>query len=184
MCHRTNLFASAMGVLAWASVTSWTPAHADSAPTTHVLNVTARIDSGCRVVGQSQVTGVDFGELDFGHYPSIFAQPLTAQAKLSSATLKLQCVGVTSAYLTIDGGMHAVGSQRRLESGGNYVPYELFLDQAGAEALSIDTPRSVPFPEDGGSDGIELPVYGRVPPASGGYAPGSYQDLVQVTVSW
>jgi spore coat protein U-like protein len=184
MLRSANRLATAIGALAWASLSSCPATQAYPAPTTGVLNVTARIESGCRIVGQAQVTGIDFGELDFAAHPSIFTQPLTAQAHLSSSTLQLQCVGVTSAYLTIDGGMNASGNQRRLVSGGNYVPYDLFLDPAGTQPLSVDTPRSVLFSAGGAYKLVELPVYGRVPPAIGGYSPGSYQDVVQVTVSW
>src|SRR5690606_14657910 len=106
--------AGAMCALAWVWLGSGRPALAQPAPTTGVLNVSARVESGCRVVGQSQVSGVDFGELDFAAHPSLFKEPLTAQTYLSTDTLQLRCVGVTSAYLTVDAGMHAVGSQRRL----------------------------------------------------------------------
>jgi spore coat protein U-like protein len=173
-----------MCALAWVWLGSGRPALAQPAPTTGVLNVSARVESGCRVVGQSQVSGVDFGELDFATHPSLFKQALTAQTRLSTNTLQLRCVGVTSAYLTIDAGMHAIGNQRRMASGGFHVPYELFLDEAGTQPLNVDTPRSVPISGSGAMTVVDLPVYGRVAPASGGYSPGSYQDHLQVTVSW
>lgn len=157
---------------------------AQTAPTTGVLQVTARVESGCRVTGQAQVSGVEFGEMDFATHPSLFRQPLTAQAQLAANAVQLQCVGVTSAYVTIDGGLHAHGHQRRLASGAQYVPYELFFDSAGLEPFAIDTPRGVPISASGAMAIIELPVYGRVPPAIDSYSPGHYQDRVQVTVSW
>jgi spore coat protein U-like protein len=176
--------ATALYVLVWAPLGSIPAALAQTAPTTGVLQVSASVESGCRVVGQAQVNGVDFGELDFSSHPSLFKQPLTAQARLASDTLQLRCVGVTSAHITVDAGLHASDNQRRLASGAQHVPYELFLDDAGAEPLSIDTPRSVPISANGALAVVDLPVYGRVPPATGGYSPGSYQDRVQVTVSW
>jgi spore coat protein U-like protein len=172
----------AIGMLVWA--VPGLGLRAQTAPTTGELHVSARVESGCRVADQSQVTGVDFGELDFAAHPSLFKVPLTAQARLSTDTLQLRCVGVTSALLTIDAGLHGDGNQRRLANGAQYVPYDLFLDEAGAEPLSVNTPRSIPISPNGALTVVDLPVYGRVLPASGSYLPGSYQDRVQVTVSW
>jgi spore coat protein U-like protein len=181
---RQLVVAAGVLTLAWVSRGLVPAALAQTAPTTGVLQVSARVESGCRIAGQWQASGVDFGDLDFGVYPSLFTQPLTAQAQLSMSTLQLQCVGVTSAYLTIDAGMHAVSNQRRLASGANFVPYDLFFDAAASEPLSIDTPRSVPISGTGALAVVDLPVYGKVAPATGGYPPGVYQDNVQVTVSW
>jgi spore coat protein U-like protein len=151
------------------------------APTTGVLEVSARIESGCRIVGQPATSGVDFGELNFGTYPSLFNQPLIAQAQAPSSTLQLRCVGVSSAQVTIGAGMNSLGNQRRLESAGQYVPYDLFADAAASQPFSVNTARSVSI---AGTAPVELTVFGRVLPTLGGYAPGIYQDQVQVTVSW
>lgn len=158
--------------------------HAAPAPTTGLLEVRAEIQSGCRVVGQALTSGVDFGRLDFGTHPSLFNTPLIAQAQLASGALRLRCVGVTSAQLTIDAGLNALGNQRRMASSGAYVPYELFADAAATELLGANTPRSVAISPSGALTTVDLTVFGRVLPATGGYAPGIYQDQVQVTVSW
>lgn len=173
-----------MLALSCAPVGSRSVATAQMAPTTGVLQVTARVESGCRVAGQSQATGVDFGALDFASHPSLFKVPLTAQSQLSMGMLRLQCVGVVSANVSIDVGMHAAGDQRRLASGAQRVPYDLSTDAAGLEPFDGSTPRGVPISATGELAVVDLPVYGRVPPAVGGYSPGSYQDSVQVTVSW
>ncbi|MBL8267221.1 spore coat U domain-containing protein [Steroidobacter sp.] len=176
--------AVAMLALACAPVGSSSVAAAQAAPTTGVLQVTARIESGCRVAGQSQATGVDFGELDFAAHPSLFRQPLTARSQLSMGTLRLQCVGVLSANVSIGVGMHATGSQRRLMSGTHHVPYDLYADSAGLEPFAGNTPRGVAISATGALAVVDLPVFGRVPATVGGYSPGNYQDSVQVTVSW
>jgi spore coat protein U-like protein len=157
---------------------------AQAAPTTGVLHVSARIASGCRVVGQALVQGVDFGELDFGSHPTLFKQPLSAQSQLSSGAVQLQCVGVTSAFVSIDAGMHASGNQRRLASGEHYVPYELFLDGAHSQPVAIDTPRGVFISPNGELAVVDLSLHGRVASLLGGFPPGLFQDSVQVTVSW
>lgn len=155
------------------------------APTTGTLDVQAILESGCRVDGQPLATsGADFGELDFDRHPSLFKQPLTAQSQLASSTLQLKCVGIVSAQITVGAGMHVNGGQRYLESGGEYVPYDLFLDGAASQPLSVNIPRSVPIAANGALTIVDLSVFGRVPPSVGGYVPGIYRDQVQVTVSW
>jgi spore coat protein U-like protein len=158
------------------------PAH--PAPTTGLLHVQARVESGCRVVGQLQTADVDFGTLDFGTYPSLFTQTLTAQAQLLSGALQLRCVGVTSAQVSIGPGLNVSGGQRRLAGGSQYVPYLLYSDAAGTQPFDIDVPRGIAISSSGESTVVDLNVHGRVPPAVGGYAPGAYQDQVQITVSW
>ncbi|WP_129774702.1 Csu type fimbrial protein [Peristeroidobacter soli] len=177
------LQASAMAMLGCALIGP-SVVTAQTAPTTGVLQVSARLESGCRVAGQSQASGVDFGTLDFSTQPSLFQRPLTAQSQLSMGTLQLQCVGVTSASVVIDVGLHAAGNQRRLSSGAHYVPYDLYADSTGLEPFVGSTPRAVAISATGALAVLDLPVFGRVPPAPGAYWPGSYQDSVQVTVSW
>jgi spore coat protein U-like protein len=157
---------------------------AQAAPTTGVLQVSARLESGCRVVGQPQASGVDFGTLDFASQPSLFRHVLSAQAQLSMGTLQLQCVGVTSVSVAVGVGMHADGNQRRMFSGASYVPYDLYADSSGANPFVGSTPHAVSVSTDGSFAVVDLPVFGRVTPAIGGYSPGVYQDSVQVTVTW
>jgi spore coat protein U-like protein len=171
-------------LIACASLGYGPAAPAQTAPTTGVLYVQARVESGCRVAGQSQTVGVDFGELNFGEHPSLFKQTLAAQAQLLSGALQLQCVGVTSAQISVGAGMNVSGGQRRLANGAQHVPYDLYGDAAGTQPFGIDVPRSVSISPSGALAIVDLQVHGRVPPAVGGYAPGLYQDQVQITVSW
>ncbi|MBL8269281.1 MAG: hypothetical protein JNL55_23005, partial [Steroidobacter sp.] len=99
---RNLMEAVAMLALSCAPIGPRSLAVAQAAPTSGVLQVTARIESGCRVAGQSQATGVDFGDLDFAAHPSLFKHPLTARSQLSMGALQLQCVGVLSANVAID----------------------------------------------------------------------------------
>jgi len=156
-----------------------------SAPTTGVLQVTARIDTGCRVVGQqTQTSGLDFGALDFGTYPSLFAVALTARSQGPAGTLQLTCNGITTANVSIGTGLYANGNQRRMASGVNRVAYDLYADSGLSLPFSGATPRAITVSPGGGTATVDLPIYGRVAPLPGGYAAGSYQDDVQITVSW
>ncbi|MEJ0036563.1 MAG: spore coat U domain-containing protein [Gammaproteobacteria bacterium] len=156
-----------------------------SAPTTGVLHVTATIASGCRIADQLRLTqGIDFGTLDFGAYPSIFANALTAQSHAAMGTLQLTCVGIVSANVSIGTGLHASGNQRQLANGTHRVAYELYADSGFNLPFAGTTPRTVAVSPNGSVATVNLPIYGRVQPMPGGYVPGSYQDDVQITVSW
>lgn len=156
-----------------------------SAPTTGVLQVTARVDTGCRVVGQqTQTNGLDFGVLDFGTYPSLFAVALTAQSQGPAGVLQLTCNGVTTANVSIGTGLYASGNQRRMASGANRVAYDLYADSGMSLPFSGAAPRAITISPGGGTATIDLPIYGRVAPSPDGYAAGGYQDDVQITISW
>jgi len=180
--HRGGHMTAWLGCMA-----AWLPAVAAAlpAPTHGVLQVTARIESGCRVVGQlAQAQTVEFGSLDFGSQPSIFAVPLTAQSQGPAGTLQLTCIGIVSANVAIGTGLHANGSQRQLASGANRVAYDLYADSNLSLPFDGAVPRSVAISPSGSAATVSLPIYGRIQPTPGGYAAGSYQDDVQVTVSW
>lgn len=160
-------------------------AQSQTAPTQGAVPVRATIASGCRVSGSEQLTtGIDFGLLDFGSRPSLFATPLTAQAQGSLGTVQLTCSGVVSAQVSISTGAQPNGQQRQLASGAQRIPYQLYADAAfnspyvGATALSLSISPT------GAAATVELPIHGRIQPTPGGYPPGQYTDQVQITISW
>ncbi|MGD9944852.1 MAG: spore coat U domain-containing protein [Burkholderiaceae bacterium] len=156
-----------------------------AAPTTGLLQARASIVSGCRVSGQeSAVTGLDFGTLDFGSHPSLFGVPLTAQAQGPSGVIRLQCSGVVSATVTVGVGAAALGNQRRLSSGLHRIPYQLYADVNYNTPFIGTAPLAVLVPGGGGAAQVDLPIYGRIEPAPGGYPVGHYADQVQISVSW
>lgn len=160
-------------------------AFGQSAPTTGTLQVSAQILSGCRVVGQRmQTTGIDFGTVDFGSHPSIFVAPLTARSQGPLGTLQLTCIGIVSASVSISAGMHAQGNQRQLASGVNRVPYDLYADGSFNVPFTAAAERTLVVSPTGSVATVDLTIYAKVHSTPGGYATGSYQDNVQITVSW
>jgi spore coat protein U-like protein len=156
-----------------------------SAPTSGTLEVRATIESGCRVSGQDeQISDVDFGTLAFGAWPSLFTTTLTAQAQGPAGTIEIRCNGVSSAAVTIGAGLNPDGAQRQLASGADRVPYDLYADAAFSEPFAAASQRTLPMSADGGIATASLPIYGKVEPGIGGYPPGLYSDVVQITVSW
>lgn len=156
-----------------------------SAPTTGTLQITARIEAGCRVVGHmNQTSGLDFGTLNFGSHPSIFPVALTAQSQGPSGTVQLTCSSVVNANVSVSTGQYAIGNQRRMANGANRVAYDLFADSGFVLPFTGTTPRAIAVSASGSTATVSLPIYGRVAPFAGGHPAGNYQDDVQITVTW
>lgn len=149
------------------------------------MNVQLIVGTGCTVTNGSESGGVNtFGSLTFGDYTNL-DNTIDGRSVGSGGggSFGLQCSLNTNYSIAIDTGANASGSQRRMQSGGAFVAYDLYQDGA----------RQVPW-GDGGASGTvltgvgtgsdeEVIVYGRVP-AQTTPAPGTYLDTVQVTVTW
>ncbi len=160
-------------------------AAAQTAPSSGVLQVTARIESGCRVVGQlAQTQTLEFGSLDFGSHPSIFTVPLSAKSQGPAGTLQLTCIGIASVSVSVGTGLHASGNQRYLASGPDRVAYDLYADAELSLPFDNGTSRSIAISPDASAATVDLSIYGRIQPVSGGHAAGSYEDQVQIVVAW
>ncbi len=156
-----------------------------AAPTQGSVQVLAQIIAGCRVSGQTTLlSNVNFGTLNFGIAPGIFQTPLTAQSQGPSGTVALLCNGLAAATVAVGVGQHATGNQRKLASGANTVPYDLFTDSAFTQSFVGVTPRSFALTPVGGQSSLNIPIYGRIMPQVGGYPHGTYTDSVQITVAW
>lgn len=149
------------------------------------MSVQITVGTGCTVTNGSQTGGVNnFGSLTFGDYTNL-DNTIDGRSvgNAGGASFGLECSVGTNYSIAISGGASPNGSQRRMQNGGQFVSYNLYQDSA----------RSVPW-GDGGATGTvltgsgtgadeEVIVYGRVP-AQATPAPGTYNDTVQVTVTW
>lgn len=162
------------------------PSFAEPAPGTGVAHVRAAIDSGCRISGQEHaLTVLDLGALAFGTVPSIFTAPITAQSQGGpGGTIELRCNGVESVDVSIGPGLRSINGQRRLGSGTAHVPYGLYADSAFNEPFLISSPRSMLVSPGGGSASASFVIFGRILPHPGGFTPGAYSDVVEVTIAW
>lgn len=149
------------------------------------LNVQLIVGTGCTITNGSESGGVNtFGSLTFGDYTSL--DNVIDGRSLGNAggnSFGVQCSLGTSYSIALDGGANASGSQRRMQSAGEFIDYNLYQDSA----------RALPWGDGGGTGTVragtgtgsneEVIVYGRVP-AQTTPSPGTYLDTVQVTVSW
>ncbi len=152
-------------------------------PTTATFAVNATVQSGCMVVGNpTQSSGVNFGMLDFGTQSAVAGTVSVASLTASGGTMaQVQCTPGASVTVTLDGGLNASGSQRRLKMGSNnYLPYKLYLSAAMTTAYQP----GVGVPIATGAGALNLPVYGVATPPGSGLPAGQYSDTVQVVFSW
>ena len=96
----------------------------------------------------------------------------------STGSVTVTCVSSTTPYNVLLGAGANYSSARRMASGTNYVPYELYRDsgrtQVWGETIGTDTQT--------GTGTSTFTVYGRVPNLA--YAAGNYTDTVLVTVDY
>jgi spore coat protein U-like protein len=133
---------------------------------------------------------VSAGGIAFGIY-----NPLSAVASASTGTLRVVCngSGTGSANVTVNVSLSTGSSgsyaTRKMFSGVNTLNYNIFWstaynqimgDGSGGSFAGTAGPFSVPA---GGSNVATGTMYGRIP-ASQDLAPGSYSDVITVTVTY
>nr|WP_315243560.1 spore coat U domain-containing protein [uncultured Albidiferax sp.] len=161
---------------------SWTWA-ATPIPTTASFAVNATVQAGCLVVGNpSQASGVNFGMLDFGTHSAMASGAKSAGLSSSGGNMaQVHCTPGAAVTVTLDSGLHAVGSQRRLKMGSHhYLPYALYL----SSAMSTGYLPGVGVSVDTSAGAMALPVHGVATPPVGGLPGGQYSDTVQVVFAW
>ncbi len=137
-------------------------AHAGQASAT--IQVSLNVQPACRV----SATPLAFSG-DAGH--AIEAETWIAVA----------CNGDIPLAVTLDGGAHADGGERRLASAdGGYVAYSLYTDAGRQSQWGAGHPISA-TPRNGQ---LQLAAYGRVEPGATLAAGGTYEDTVAITVDF
>lgn len=149
------------------------------------LGVTAVVGAGCQVNNSNVVAGVvAFGTLNFGSINTLNAQNIDAQTTGSgNGSIEMECSNGTSFTISLDNGLHFASGSRAMVNAGNaamFLPYVLYQNAA----------RTVPWtnasPLTGTANGSPqtYSVYGRIPGGQTGISSGTYNDTVQVVISW
>ncbi len=118
-------------------------------------------------------------DLEFGNNPGTITDNIDGTSAIS-----MQCRNRTAWQVGLDNGMNALGNVRRMRSasGGSYVNYELYRNSSRTtrwgNSRNVDT-----FTGTGYGEPQTLTVHGRVP-APQSALPGSYSDVVTVTVTY
>ena len=149
------------------------------------LGVTAIVGAGCQVNASNVTAGIiNFGSLDFGSINTIGNQTIDAQTTgAGNGSIVMSCSNGTTFNIALDNGQHYASSTRSMVNAGN--PAVLL-----AYGLYQNVARTVPWtsssPLTGTANGAPatFPVYGRIPPGQTGITAGTYNDTVQVVISW
>ena len=169
---RTTLFS--VSVLWWSLAAI--NAHAGTA--TANLTVQITITASCTI---------NAATLDFG---SNAATTLVGSNIDNSTTVSVTCGSGSPYSIGMDNGANASGGQRRMNTGANYINYNLFIDSArtnawttAASSTTCSSANSCYLGTGSGSAQL-VNIYGRVP--SMGVAPpvGTYTDTVTMTVTY
>jgi spore coat protein U-like protein len=112
-------------------------------------------------------------------FPTIYGQ--LRESADSTSAISVTCTANTPYEVGLDNGLHAQGTQRRMQGAGGFIQYELYRDPGrntrwgntlGEGQTSV-----------GANTSQTMLVYGRVPPQA---LPGSgsYSDRIVVTVTY
>lgn len=103
----------------------------------------------------------------------------------TSATVSLACTPDAAYDVSMDVGLNASGSQRRLVNGADaaqLIPYSLYTDAARTTAWGSAVGSTVAGTAVGGA--ATLTAYGRIPSTAAAVTAGNYSDTVTVTVTF
>ncbi len=173
-----NVIARAMAAGISLALLIAAPETAPAATSTGNLTVQVTITAGCSVSG----TTLNFGS---NNGNNLLAAQITATANLS-----VTCTTGSPYSVGLDNGLNASGSQRRMQSSGQFLNYNLFTDAAGLVPWSAgSTPTTCATLTNcvlgtGTGTAQTITVYGRIPITASSPAPGSYTDTVTITVTY
>lgn len=156
-----------------------------------------QLTAGCMIAGSSgAATGVNFGLLDFGTWPSTFVGVATATATggegVAGPTQIVCSPDVLGINIEVGPGSYeglggAIGSGARAMRNGSvaaYLPYDVYRDPAYLQPYpTAAAVTGIPVPANGAA--FALPIYGRVNKTDPVALPaGVYSDTLQITLTY
>lgn len=121
-------------------------------------------------------------DMDFGTAAGRIATPINQTAQLT-----LTCVRRTAFNVSLDNGLHAAGSTRRMRHATTttaFIPYELYRDSARLQRWGNTVGTDVVA---GTGTGVaqQVTIYGRAPAITGALpVAGNYADRITVTITY
>jgi len=155
------------------------------AETSSTFDVAAEIVPGCRVdgLGASGDAG-RIGTLDFGT-DSTFSTATHSATTTTNQTIRLRCTPGVNLAMSVDGGGHAAAGLRHLQRGASpaaRIAYALCRDAGCTQPIAIGGNVAVAV-SGASSEDVRLPLYASLT-LPGALPPGTYADVLTVTLSW
>lgn len=149
------------------------------------IGVTAIVGAGCQVNNSNVTAGVvDYGSLNFGSINTLGAQNIDAQTTgAGSGSIVMECSDGTTFTITLDNGQHFAAGSRSMVNAGNaamFLSYTLYQNSA----RTIPWTAASPLTGTANGSPTTFNVYGRIPGGQSSVASGTYNDTVQVVVTW
>lgn len=158
------------------------------------LDATLELTSACTISGDTALSGVNFGTLDFGQHPATFTGELTANATggagIGGQTQILCSPDIEDISVAVGPGQHAgegtsigAGARALASVSSNYVPYDVYADASFSTVYP--TTGSEPFAIPQVGQAFNLPIYGRINKTSPVALPAeTYSDSLVVTITF
>ncbi|MBJ7438013.1 MAG: spore coat protein U domain-containing protein [Sphingopyxis sp.] len=86
------------------------------------INIELTVENDCIIAAPN----ADFG-----------AAPLAGSFATVAQTIQIRCSAGSAYTIGLDGGSHASGSMRRLQSGGNYLAYDIYKGSSGTDRWGL-----------------------------------------------
>ncbi|WP_434986130.1 Csu type fimbrial protein [Vreelandella zhaodongensis] len=173
----------AVGFTAIVTALTFPPSLANAQTVSGTIDASITLEDACSIDGE-EGAAVDFGELAFGTHSALFDQA-DAQVAGAGGITVLCSPGVTPTFTLLSGAhdgdaapaIHAM--QETTESA--FVGYTLYTDTARTETLALNG--TIELDEfTNGSQSIDL--YGRAFGDPGNLPSGTYEDTLQVQLTW
>jgi len=141
----------------------------------------------CSIDGAENATGVDFGSLEFGSPSALFTQADAQVVDSGGSGVTVLCSPGVNATFTLKSGLHdskgnqGVHAMKIADPGTAYVGYSLYSDAARTAQLALNGTIDVgPFVD----QPISLDLYGRAFGDPGKLPAGTYNDTLNVELTW
>lgn len=117
--------------------------------------------------------------------PMVFAMDSAATRATAQAAVALECSPGAAFEIGLDRGTHAAGQTRRMRNeAGQYVTYEIYRDPARRERWGGSMGGDTVGGRAAKGTQLAFTAYGEVTNTGGHVAPGTYSDMVVVTVNF
>ena len=145
-----------------------------------VIMASCQVSSGVGTGEENRLD--DLGTLNSGSKGPTWDTPVEVLLDGSESNLRVTCNPAVRGFtVSIDGGNHGNGVDRRLSNGRQMIPYRLYLDAAGSNSYSIGQQHNFVVASGGH---VPIPEYGMVMANPVALPAGVYRDTLRVTLDW